>query len=171
MRTRRPRATPPEDIRRQLEAATGRPIDVSHEQLLRLTFPVGTYAYFGTDENANSTWASIFFPRKYCNPATLLDVCGASFTGADGKRVFLLSQVVCSLSGNTLSEPVTVVATPLSQTPFLVTMTYALVPNPQDPQFDTDLQITVFAWDTSGAPAPNVSFHWRCRIVASPIIF
>jgi hypothetical protein len=169
MQTPRPHPSP-EEIKRQLEAAAGRPLDISHDQLHWLTYPVGTYAYFGADEGATSTWASVFLPRKFCNPATLLDACGASSTGADGKRVFLLSEVVCSLSGNTLSEPVTIVATPRSETPFLVTITYALVPNPQNPSFDTDLQITVFAWDTNGAPAPNVGFHWRCRLPASPII-
>jgi hypothetical protein len=170
MRTRRPSPPSPEDIKRQLEAAVGHTLDISHDQLLKLRFPVGTYAYLGPDENANSTWASIFFPGKYCNPATLVDVCGGSFTGADGKRVFLLSTVVCSLQGSDLSEPVTIVVTPLSETPFLTTMTYALVPNPQNPQFFNDLQITVFAWDTNGAPAANVGFHWRCRLVANPII-
>jgi hypothetical protein len=170
MRTRRPNPSQ-EEIKRQLEAAAGHPLDISQDQLHWLTYPVGTYAYFGTDEGATSTWASIFLARKFCNPATLLDVCGASSTGADGKRVFLLSQVVCSLSGYTLSEPVTIVATPLSQTPFLVTLTYALVVNPQNPQVDTDLQITVFAWDTNGAPAANVGFHWRCRLPASAVIF
>ena len=43
-----------------------------------------------------------------------------------------------------------------------MTMTHSLVNTPA-----TDVQITVFAWDANGAPAPNVVFDWRCLVPTS----
>jgi hypothetical protein len=51
-------------------------------------------------------------------------------------------------------------ATAQSTTPFYVTTTHAIVGG------GTDIQITLFAWDHNGKPAPNVSVHWRCRAVS-----
>jgi len=44
------------------------------------------------------------------------------------------------------------------------------VPDPNNPSFNNDLQITLFAWDANGAAAPSVSIDWRCRLVSLPII-
>jgi len=30
--------------------------------------------------------------------------------------------------------------------------------------------LTIFAWDANGAPASNVTFDWRCRVVSNQII-
>ena len=162
MQTQTPSSPSPDEFKRQLEAAAGRPLDVSPEQLKWLLYPAGSYAYFGVDENAKATWKNLLFDTKYCNSATLLDVCGVSSTGADGKRVFLLSDVWCPQLEE-LSEPINVVVTPLSENPYFVTMTYSLVGSPG---YYTDLQITVFAWNTTGTPAAAVPFHWRCRVVS-----
>jgi hypothetical protein len=153
-----------EEIKRQLEALVGHPLDISPDQLILFRYPVGSYAFLGFDENAHATWRSIFFPRKFCNDATLLEVCGASLTGANGKSVFRLSDVVCFGQVNQLSDPVNVVVTPRSDKPFYTTVTYTFVNS------NADLEITVFAWDAAGAPAANVAFDWRCRVVSVPVI-
>jgi hypothetical protein len=148
------------EIKRQLEAITGHEIDVSADMLLKLWYPAGAYNY----AEGNATWRSILFPGKRCNAATLLDASGVSSTGSDGKRVFLLSDFVCFAQLNALAEPINVVATPRSETPFFLTMTHALN------NTANDVQITVFAWDSNGTPAPNVIFDWRCRVVSVQII-
>jgi hypothetical protein len=167
MQTQAPTSPSPDELKRQIEAATGRPVDVNPEQLIWLRYPAGSYAYLGVDENPNATWKNLLFdpPPKYCTSVAdpgLLEVCGVSSTGADGKRVFLLSDVWCPQLEE-LSEPINVVVTPLSENPYFVTMTYSLVGSPG---YYTDLQITVFAWNTTGTPAAAVPFHWRCRVVS-----
>jgi hypothetical protein len=152
------------DIKKQLEEIVGHRIDASAEQLKHLWFPVGSYDYSALDEQAHSTWQSIFLPGKNCNEATLLDVSGVSYTLADGKRSFLISDVVCfdPVFPWALAEPVNVIATPRTEKPFFLTRTHALVAS----QSNNDLQITVFAWDANGNAAPNVVFDWRCRAVS-----
>ena len=149
------------NIKKQLEALTGQKIDFSAEQLIKvLSYPIGAYDY--TDGSA--AWRWIILPGKACSDATLLDASGVSFTEADGTRAFLLSDFVCFPQLRSLAEPINVVATARSTTPFFVTTTHALINN------GTDVQITVFAWDAKGAAAPNVTFDWRCRVVSNQII-
>jgi hypothetical protein len=151
----------PANIKKQLEALTGHKIDLSAEQLIKvLNYPLGAYDY--TDGSA--AWRWIILPGKSCRDATLLDASGVSFTEADGRRAFLLSDFVCFPQLRSLAEPINVLATARSTTPFFVTTTHALVNN------GTDVQITVFAWDAKGAAAPNVTFDWRCRVVSNQII-
>jgi hypothetical protein len=164
MQGRSPHPPSAEELKKQLEALVGHPLDISPDLLIRFRYPAGSFAYLGFDENAQASWRNIFFPGKFCIQATLLEACGASATGADGKRVFLLSDVVCFAQVNQLSDPVNVVVTPRSDTPFYTTVTYSFV------NTNSDLQITVFAWDTAGAPAANVGFDWRCRVVSVPVI-
>jgi hypothetical protein len=154
------------DIEKQL---VGHRIPAEH--LHNLWFPVGSYDYSGTDEGATSSWQHIFLPGKNCNPTTLLDASGVSSTLADGKRTFMLSEVVCFDPVYVLAEPVNVVATPRAEKPFFLTTTHVLVPIqlPNTIQ-NTDLQITVFAWDANGRAAPNVVFDWRCRAVSVGIV-
>ena len=150
------------NVKKQLEALVGRDSEVSAEQLikLKLWFPAGASSY----EDGSVTWKSILFPGKRCNSATLLDASGVSFTGADGTRVFLLSDFVCFPQVNSLAEPINVVATPRSESPFFLTLTHALI------NADSDVQISVFTWDAGGAAAPNVAFDWRCRVVSNQIV-
>jgi len=80
------------NIKKQLEALTGHKINSSEQLVKVLRNPLGAYDY--TDGSA--AWRWIFWPQgKTCSDATLLDVSGVSFTGADGTRVFLLSDFVC----------------------------------------------------------------------------
>ena len=72
---------------------------------------------------------------------------------------------ICSTI-NSFAEPVNVVVTPNATTPCYATMTHVLVPNPNVPGAFNDLQITVFTFKPNGTAAPNVSFDWRCRLLA-----
>jgi hypothetical protein len=91
----------------------------------------------------------------------------ASFsTCADGKRVFHVSDVVCPQGVSFgFGEPINVIATPLAESGTFLTMTYSLIPQGPDPSIQPDVQMTVFAWNIDGSPAPNVVFDRRCRAV------
>ena len=146
----------PEDVKKKLEAIAGRELVVAPEHLHQLRFPVSAY-----DEAAGAVvWNYLFFPGKRCEDALLLDVSGASYSGADGKRVVKLSDVAClaHIPGLQLAEPVNVLATARSVNPVFVTNTHSLISPSND-----DIEITFFVWDDKGHAAPNVSFDWRCR--------
>jgi len=115
------------------------------------------------------TYERIFLPGKTCSPSELLDVAGNSSTGADGKRVFRLSDFLCSTSNN-FAAPVNLVATPRSTSPCYATSTLTLVPNPALPTAFNDVEITIFTWAPNGSPAPSVSVDWRCRLVQFEVI-
>jgi hypothetical protein len=158
-------ATRPQDVKKQLESIAGREIQVEAEQLkLLLWYAVGAYDY--TDGYIASQ--SIVLPGVRCNSARLLDASGASYTGSDGKRVFRLSEFVCLPQHRLLIEPVNVLATARTTKPFFVTTTHALV-DPND-ILRSDLEITVYGWDANGRPAPDLSFHWRCRVHSAVVI-
>jgi hypothetical protein len=151
------------NIKKQLEALIDHKIDVSAEELIKvLNYAIGAYDYYditGDGKYVSKTaWRWIFSNNKHCIGASLLDASGVSSTNADGTRVFLLGDFVCLDDTRYLAEPINVLATARSTTPFFVTTTCALVKQ------GTDLQITVFAWDANGAAAPNVTFDWRCRV-------
>jgi hypothetical protein len=152
----------PADTKRQLEEIVGHRIDASAEQVVKFRFPLGSYDVSDEEDGATATWRNFFFPPfKSCNTTTLYDVSGVSSTLADGKRVVLISDVVCLPPTFAFDEPINVVATPRADAPFYLTTTHALVQDPNTQNID--LQITVFAWDATGKAAPNVAFDWRCR--------
>jgi hypothetical protein len=153
------------EIKKQLEAIAGHEIGLKEDVLIRQLF----YFVASYDRvEGNVTTQSILLPYNTCGPATLIDVCGVSSTGSDGKRVFQIRELICVAipSSIAFSEPVNVVATPRSESPFFLTMTHAVtVTNDL-----TDVQITVFAWNANGEPAPNVPFDWRCRAVINTAV-
>ena len=146
------RAAEAAEVKKHLEALTGHKIDVNEEQLLKLFYPVGNYLV----EEGTTAWRSLLFPRMSCSPANLLDVTGLSATDATGVATFKLSSFMCP-ENISFVEPINVVATPRSTSPFFVTQTHELIEN------GNDIQITVYAWNANGAAAPNVSFDWRCQ--------
>jgi len=150
----------PEDVKKKLEAIVGRELVVAPEQLINSRFPTSTYEY----SVGKVAWQHIFLPGMSCLDAELLDVSGASYSGADGKRVVRLSYVVCLRDDYLLVDPINVLATARSVEPFFVTNTHSLI-SPTNP---TDLEITFFAWDNTGQAAPNVYFDWRCRAICAP---
>jgi hypothetical protein len=151
-------------LKKQLETAAGREIDVAAEQIVNFRWPVSAYSY----ADGEVLWRNIFFPGKNCAESTLLDVSASSSTGADGTVTFLLSSYYCDALY--LFAPVNLQATVRGTTPAFLTMAYSLVSQPPDSPYSTDLQVTVYAWDAAGKAAPNVNFDWRCRVVSSPII-
>jgi hypothetical protein len=158
------------ELKKQLEAISGQQLDASPEQLLPLFFRVSLSSF----QDGVIMSRRVIFPGKICEqasalPGNLVDVSSRSSTGTDGKAVFLLSAFMCSTI-NSFVEPVNVVVTPNATTPCYATMTHALVPNPGAPGTFNDLQITVLTWNPNGTAAPNVSFEWRCRLLAFQII-
>ena len=157
----------PEEAKKRLEAIAGRPLET--EQLRAFRFPVGAFDY----TLGSSAWRSlIVFPQSglRCNEANLLDASGLATTGANGEATFLVSSFVCLPLVRAFAAPISVLATARSDSPFFVTTTCTLVPDPNNAASANDLQITLYAWDANGKPAPSVSIDWRCRLVSLPII-
>jgi hypothetical protein len=100
----------------------------------------------------------VFRPNR-CFTSNAIDVSGFTQTQANGQVVFRLSSFLCPAT-QTFTLPINVLATPISQKPFFLTVMQALVNN------GADVEITVFAWDANGAPAGNVAFNWRCRVTS-----
>ena len=153
-------------LRKDLQDIAGKEVDISPDRLINFIFPIASSSF---DDPGDVTFERIFFPGKSCSPMRLLDVAGNSSTAADGKRVFLLSDFLCS-TNNSFAAPVNLVATPRSTSPCYATTTLNLVPNPSAPNFFSDVQITVLSWSPNGSPAPNISVDWRCRLVSFQII-
>jgi hypothetical protein len=155
------------EAKKQLEAIAGEAIEA--EQLIAFRFPVGAFDY----TSGSSAWRRlIVFPQPSltCNDANLLDASGLVTTGANGQITFLLSNFVCLPLVRAFAAPISLLATARSASPFFVTTTCTLVPDPNNASSNNDLQITLYAWDANGAPAPSVSIDWRCRLVSLPII-
>ena len=161
----RKKAAQLEELRKQLEKVTGRELDLSLERLINFLFPVASH----DSSNGQVTFQHIFFPGKSCSDRSLLDVAGNSSTAADGKRVLLLSDFICS-TVNSFTAPVNLLATPRATVPCYATTTLNLVPTPGVPGAFNDIQFTLFTWNPNGSPAPNISVDWRCRLVTLPII-
>ena len=100
----------------------------------------------------------VFRPNR-CFTSNAIDVSGFTQTQANGQVVFRLSTFLCPAT-QTFTLPINVLATPISQKPFFLTVMQALLNN------GADVEITVFAWDANGAPAGNVAFNWRCRVTS-----
>ena len=120
--------------------------------------PVFMDVAISTETPCTITQQSIFIARpNRCFDSRVFDVSGFTQTRTNGQIVFRLSNFRCP-QGEIYSAPLNVVATPVSQKPFFLTVMQALVNN------GTDVEITVFSWDANGAPAPNIAFNWRCRV-------
>jgi hypothetical protein len=98
-----------------------------------------------------------------CFDSRVVDVSGSAVTGDNGQAVFRLSKFICP-AGEIYGPPTNVLAIPRSKKPFFLTVADKLINN------NTDVEITVFSWDANGAPAPQVPFYWRCRVVHPHII-
>ncbi|MEK6304668.1 MAG: hypothetical protein AABO41_28635 [Acidobacteriota bacterium] len=163
-------ATKP-DTKKHLEAILGHKLSDDEVQLIQLVLPVASHTVT-TDENTFTTLRNLFFPRpNECRPARLLDISGLATTDNNGQRVFKLSEFICHSSppaANRFQQPINVVATPRSITPCFLTVTHSLVNT--DALKAVDVEIKVFTWDANGAPAPNVTFDWRCRVDIPNII-
>jgi hypothetical protein len=155
------------ELKKHIETIVGHEIDPDVERLIEFSYPAGSYALFYMDQSAEACWRRIYpLPIKDCSIVRLLEATGVSSTLADGKRVFQISDVVCPEGVLwSFGESINVVATPLAESLIFLTMTHSLISQGQDPSFQPDVQMTVFAWNADGFPAPNVVFDWRCRAV------
>jgi hypothetical protein len=160
----------PADIKKNIETIVGHEIDPGVERSIKFFYPAGSYTVFGqvVPEGVHACWRRIYpFPNKVCSGGIpLLEATGVSFTLADGKRVFHVSDVVCPQGVSFgFGEPINVIATPHAQSQTFLTMTYSVIPQGPEPLIYPDVQMTVFAWNADGSPAPNIEFDWRCRAI------
>ena len=168
------------NLKAALETFAGHEIDASPQQIEQrirgLFVPVSTYSFTpqtssdGSGDNIGHVVSRniIVFVPPSCATSELLDVSGVAVTSDAGNVTFVLKNFLCpDDSGRFYSEPVNIVATPVSASPVFVTATHTLV-------FTTDIandvQISIYTWDANGAPAPGVTVNWRCRVPASIII-
>ena len=111
-----------------------------------------------TETPSRTTQRSLIVARpNRCFDSRVIDVSGFAQTQANGQAVFKLSNFLCP-AGEIFSLPINVLATPISPKPFFLTVMHKLVNN------GADVEITVFSWDANGAPAPGITFNWRCRV-------
>jgi hypothetical protein len=160
------------DLRAHFEAILGRGLVGGEVVLLRERValhawhrdaaPSGQQSVFPggvTSREIGTTGSS----TKGCGKHDVLDVGGRSLTGRDGTVEFLLSDFYCPpRRGLALEEPVTIVATPQSETAVYLTTRRRLV-GPSGGSFN-DVSIRVTAWDSDGNSAGPVSFDWRCFV-------
>lgn len=113
-----------------------------------------------TETPGRTTQRSLIVARpNRCFTSNAVDVSGFTQTLANGQVVFRLSTFLCPATPN-FTLPINVVATPISPRAIFLTVMQTLVNN------GGDVEITVFAWDANGAPAPNIAFNWRCRVTS-----
>jgi hypothetical protein len=153
-------ANKPEVKKEHIEGILGEPVANEALALIQLFQDVA----ISTETPSRTTQRSVLVARpNRCTDSRVFDVSGFAQTQANGQVVFKLSSFLCP-ANEIFSFPVNVLATPISQKPFFLTVMHTLVND------GTDVEITVFSWDANGAPVPNVTFNWRCR-VEHPQIF
>ena len=162
------------DIKAALEAFAGNKIDATKEQIEQrikiLTIPLSTYAFTPSTIGEVVSKSILIFAPRSCAASELLDVSASATTGSTGSVTLLINDFICPNDvGRVYSEPVNIVATPVSTTPFYVTVTHSLITTPPS-TFVQNVPINIFAWDAKGAPAPNVGVNWRCRVPTYVII-
>ncbi len=146
------------DIQKHLEAILGH--GLPPDAVERIKF-IQAVASSTVADNGTITLQDLIIVRpNRCYGSRLLDVSGFAFTGADGKVSFRLTSFICD-PGGLFGAPINVVATPLSTTPCFVTVRHVLMNTPQP---GSDVEIQVSSWNAAGAPAPLVTFDWRCRV-------
>jgi hypothetical protein len=150
-----------QNLKKHFEAILGREfsIDFPGDGGVALREWVGTYTDLEgtlTSRDIDTTGES----TKACDKKQILDVSGSARTGSDGKIDFSLSDFFCG--GFEFKHPVNFLATPRSTSPVFLTTLRTLTSDWKD------VKITVNAWDSSGAPAVNISFDWRCRVPYVP---
>ena len=148
------------DITKNVEAILGRELGVG--ELERITF-VQAVATYDRLPGITVLQNQLILQPNQCHEAPLLDVTGIGLTDNDGRRTFRLRSFLCSVTEK-FTFPMNCVATPLSLTPCFVTLNHTLINNGED------VEIQIFTWDAAGAPAPRVSFDWRCRVELQQII-
>jgi hypothetical protein len=169
-------------IKAALEGFAGHEIDASAQQVAQqirfLNVPFSTYSFTPagsvgvTGDNIGQVVSKsiIVVIPPVCSTSELLDVSGVTVVSSAGGVTLLITNFICPNENSRFySEPVNIVATAVSSSPIFVTVTHSLVITPPNTSA-TNVQINVFAWDANGAPAPNVTVNWRCRVPTQAII-
>jgi hypothetical protein len=159
-------------LKKQLEAIVGHDLDTEALQFIKLTQSVASSNII-VDGSITERNLLVATPNE-CRLSRLLDVSGVATSGSNGKALFRLNSFLCPFGGvgpinpnpdnpapsptPKYSQPINVVATPLSSAPSFLTLVHSLVDN------GADVEIKVSTWDANGVAAPNVSFDWRCRV-------
>jgi hypothetical protein len=154
------------DIRSALDELLGEELTADQLQNIQLFLKVATWNRI---EEGRVTKTSPLIAGKFCESQKLLEVSGVAATRANGKVRFRLKEFIC-LDLLTFDYPINVVATPLASRPVFLTVKHSLVMNPAN-TLGEDVAIEVFTWDANGAPAPQISFNWRCRVPFLETIF
>jgi hypothetical protein len=155
------------DVKAHLEAIKGSKIDFpggiipgGHHLFYLLGSVVQTLTY--DYPTSVITYKSLLYPEATLESlAPSLDVSGVCSTGSDGRGVFRVMTFI-PYELEALAEPVHIVATPRGSVPSFLTVEHTLVSS--DTSEAGDIEITVYAWDPNGNPAPGVVFDWRCRL-------
>lgn len=164
--------TTPRERKDKLEAALGEEIVV---EAVRFDHWSQVIASYDLDAGTTTSQSVFILKPNVCSATNLLDVSGWGSSGDDGQRTFRLIPFTClgpmvwpplietpdaipTPPEYTLQLPINFVATPNSPTPCFLTSQHSFIEN------NTDVEITVFAWDANGAATPNISFDWRCRV-------
>jgi hypothetical protein len=171
------------DIKKPLEAIVGHKLNTEALQFINLIESVAS-SNITLDGSITKRNLLLVSPNE-CSPSRLLDVSGHATSGSDGKSLFRLNSFLCPFGGvgpidtsdgtvplppplppPKFSQPINVVASPLSSTPCFLTLVHSLVDN------GADVEIKVSTWDANGVAAPHVSFDWRCRVplLSDPIL-
>lgn len=159
----KPKGTAKEtELKAHLEAIVGRKINLPIVPIL----PANLFYLLGAFDNitGNTSWKNLLYDDStHISPAALIDVSGIYSTDSTGKGVFRLATFV----GGELApaEPINIVATAQGTVPLFLTVEYIIV-NAGTPNNPVDIEVTVYAWDSNGNPAPNAIFDWRCRYVS-----
>lgn len=95
---------------------------------------------------------------KVCAATGIQDVSGVAQSGKDGTAELMLSDFICVSSRLRFDYPATVVATPRSESPALVTARAAPTSNRKD------VRIRFETWNPDGSPAPRLYINWMCRV-------
>lgn len=106
---------------------------------------------------------------KTCGGDFALDVGGTSRTDSIGTVKFNLTDYVCQPPARRTFEfgrPINFVATPQADTAIFLTSIQTLLMLRVGGGF-SEVAITVHSWDSSGSPAGDVSFDWRCFVPAT----
>lgn len=149
------------EMKKQLEEILGHTFDAEALKVINLIQSVAST----TKSDGTTTQKDLLIgirPNR-CYQTNVLDVSGVATTGNDGRSVFRLTDFLCH-AGERFSQPINVVATPLSSAPHFPTVVHSLLDN------GADVEIKISMWDAGGAPAANVSFDWRCRVELQTII-
>jgi hypothetical protein len=104
---------------------------------------------------------------------TGLDVSGNSTTDANGHGTLRLSDLADTPHGVShwsLMDPISFVATPVTDKPAILTVTLKMDETIRCDITMNDLVVHIYSWDMQGNPSKNIRFCWRCRVKAHPVV-